>query len=78
MSDLLAPLLAPLAILAGIVAVWLRARYTGARDERDKAKARDAKAYTDTKDRMQDATLGDNPSPDALRERMRNRNTDQR
>lgn len=64
--------------LAAAIAALFAAYTRGRKDARDKGALAAAEAYRNTRERIDHAALGDNPSPDALRERLRTRPADQR
>lgn len=63
---------------AGLIAAGLSIYAKGRRDSDAKRDAKDARAYRNTTERMQDAEAAFGDDPAALRERMRDRNPDKR
>ena len=66
--------LGPLLRLLGLGALYAKGRS----DARTGAALEAAEGYRDTRERIDHATLGDSPSPDALREFLRTRPADKR
>ena len=67
-------------LMAGVAALvaLFGAYFKGRRDSHAARDAKDAKAYKTTTERMQDAEAAFGDDPAVLRERMRDRNTNQR
>ena len=77
-TDLLAPFWPYIAGALAIVGGWFVAKRQGAKGERAKQAVKDAKAFQKTTERMQDAEAAMGDDPAVLRDRLRNRDPDQR